>query len=92
MRTNILADVQPQYNFIVCDGKVVKNIQELHSALQKMSEETYKYHANREKNDFANWISDILKDAGLAQRIRTSSSKQEAAKILEKVISTVKKK
>ncbi len=92
MNPNILADVQPQYSFWVCDGKVLKNMQELQSALRQMSSETYSCHANNEKNDFANWVNDILSDANLAQKLRSARSKQEAEKAVGNAMRTAKKK
>ena len=88
----MFTDVQPQYHFWVCDGKVLKNIQELQSALKQMSNETYSYHANNEKNDFANWVNDILGNADLAQKLRSARSEQEAAKAVGNTIKAVRRK
>ncbi len=92
MSQNTLNDVQPQFNFWVCDGKVVKNLQELQYALDKMSEGTYTYHANNAKNDFANWVNDIIKHPELAQQLRKVKSRQIAAKVVERTIKTAKRK
>lgn len=91
MNQKILAEVPPQYSFWVCDGKVLKSIEQLHSALQQMTEDAYRFHANKEKNDFANWINDIIKDTKTAQKLRRAKSKYEAVKEIEKAIKTVKK-
>lgn len=88
----LLTDVNPQYNFLVCDGRVLKNIKELQIALQEISDETYSYHANEEKNDFANWTNDILQDPNLAQKLRNARSKQEAANHVQKAVRTARKK
>lgn len=89
---SISSDVPPANKFWVHDGKVLKNLQELKVALQKMSEDTYKFHANNNKNDFANWINDIYKNHELAQQMRTAKSRQDAARAIDKALNDSKKK
>lgn len=60
--------------FWTCDGRVLRNLHDLHHALQEMSEETFCYHVNKEKNDLAKWVRQVLQDSQLAKdisRIRT---------------------
>jgi len=42
-------------------------MKELETALNTMTDETYSFHANTEKNDFTNWVQDVIKDEKLAQ-------------------------
>ncbi len=58
-------------HFYVRDGRILKNLQELRAHLKgEMSDETFSYHCNSEKNDFANWIRDVIGDRKLATRIK----------------------
>ncbi|MEM5835042.1 MAG: polysaccharide deacetylase family protein [Candidatus Aenigmatarchaeota archaeon] len=74
------------------DGKVFKNLYELRDGLRNMSNETYSYHANEEKNDFSNWVRDVIKDEKLANNLRKAKSKEEALQIVEKRIKELEKK
>lgn len=74
------------------DGKVFKNLYELRDGLKNMSNETYLYHANSEKNDFSNWVRDVIKDEKLANNLRKARTKEEAAQIVENRIRELEKK
>jgi len=72
---------QGQY-FWVCDGQVLKNLQELVQALDKMTVQTFAYHVNKAKNDFANWVADVLLEKKLGADLRkVKTAKQMAQKI-----------
>ena len=92
MSPNVLADVPPQHNFSVCDGRVLRNLQELQGALVKMGDNIYSYHANDKKNDFANWVNDIFKEPKLAQRLRNASKRQDAIKAVASILNAAKRK
>lgn len=62
-------NVPEQYAFFVCDGKVVKNLKELVAAFDKMTDDVFRHHANKEKNDFSCWIRDIMQHHDLAHNI-----------------------
>jgi predicted transcriptional regulator len=92
MKVGLNENVPPQFNFGVHDGKVLKSLRDLKAALYNMSDDTYRYHANKDKNDFANWVNDVFQAPALAQELRTAKTRQEAAKVLEKGIQGHKKK
>jgi len=50
----------------------------LKDALDLMNDETYTYHASREKNDFSNWIKDIIGDEKLARDLSRASDRRQA--------------
>jgi hypothetical protein len=57
---------------------MIKSIRELKDALELMSDKTYAYHSNNEKNDFSNWVKDIIGDDKLARDLSKSSDKRQA--------------
>lgn len=65
----ILSDVDAHHHFNVHTGSGLKNIYELSEALEIMDENTFSHHVNREKNDFANWVRDVIGDLKLAEEI-----------------------
>ena len=73
-----LANVPEEYVFRCHDSCVFKNLRELRDGLADMSEENYTYHANTEKNDFSNWVSDIIQDERLAVDLKNAKSRAEA--------------
>lgn len=77
----ILGDVNPSNYFYLCNGAILRNLDELFNALQNIDDNVYKYHANNEKNDFSNWIKEVIGDSELADNLKIAN-KQEAIAIL----------
>ncbi len=77
-------DVPPEYSFWLCDGRVIRNLKSLADALSDMKSSTYSYHANSMKNDFADWIRDIVKDQQLSEAVRKAGRSQAAELIAKK--------
>ncbi len=82
--SKIIKNVPEDKRFWLCDGRVLKNLKELESALRNMSKGTYDYHVNKEKNDFYNWVKDVFKEKKLAKEIKKSRTKKTAANKLKK--------
>jgi hypothetical protein len=87
-----LANVPEEYVFWCCDGHVMKNMQELGDALNSMTEETFAYHANTEKNDFVKWVRDIIGDEKLAKNLEKAESRAQAAKQAAGRVATLTKR
>ena len=77
-----LVDVPEDKAFWVSDGTVVKNLKELSRALKKMSPDTFRYHANSEKNDFCNWIASVVGDNELSEELKGIRNKTNAASVV----------
>lgn len=75
-----LVDVPQDKQFWCRDGRTLKSLPELGVALIQMTEETYRYHANENKNDFSKWVSDVIGDVELAKALQKSTSRVQAAK------------
>lgn len=81
-RARILADIDGDKRFFCQDGCVIKNLTELIDCLNHMTEEVFHYHVTSEKNDFCNWIRDVLGDEKLASELNNISNPLEASKIV----------
>lgn len=81
-----LKDVTPEQAFWCCDGLIFHNLSDLAKGLGKMSKETYAYHANAEKSDFANWVQEALGEKALAIALRKAATKTVAKTAVEKKI------
>jgi hypothetical protein len=75
-----LANVPAEKVFWCNDGRTLHNIAELGKALYSMTDETFVYHANREKNDFVSWVRDVIGDIKLAAALQTAPDRVKAAK------------
>lgn len=78
-----LVNVPEEVSFRVCNGAILRNLQDLAHALETISEEEYAHHANEERNDFSSWVKDIFKEARLATSLRKAKSKSDAAKVVK---------
>jgi hypothetical protein len=74
-----LARVPEHYVFYCCDGGVYGDLEELAAGLAAMTDEAFAYHSNREKQDFCNWVRDVIEDIELANDLAMAASRMEAA-------------
>jgi len=65
----LLSNVPEQYTFRCCDGSVFWNLRDLARAVSSMKEDVFTFHVNDQKNDFANWIADVIGDRTLARQL-----------------------
>jgi hypothetical protein len=65
-------------------------MESLLNELGNMTDETFSYHVNQEKNDFSNWVRDIIEDVKLAKDIAKIKNRQEAIKVVNERISLLK--
>jgi len=88
----LLADVSEEYVFWCHDGRILRSMKELGDALTTMTDETYTFHANIEKNDFANWVRDVIKDERLAKDLQKAPNQAQAAKLVASKMSILSKR
>lgn len=82
----ILNNVPEDKIFWVNDGKVLRNIKDLKAELAGMTDDTFRYHVNKERNDFMNWINEVVGDNKLARDIsRTKNKKVMTTKISRRI-------
>jgi hypothetical protein len=87
-----LGDVAEEKRFWCIDGRYLKNLEELKVALEEMSDETLNHHLSGAKNDFANWVKDVIGDEKLARDLRKSTNRTQAAKAVSQRIAWLKGK
>jgi hypothetical protein len=74
-----LTKVPQQYVFYCCDGNVYRDMEELAAGLAAMTDEAFAYHSNYEKQDFSNWVRDIIEDIELANDLAMAADRVQAA-------------
>jgi hypothetical protein len=78
-----LARVPEEFVFWNNDGSIFRDINELKEGLARMSDQTYAYHANAEKNDFTKWVRNIIGDEKLAKDLESATNREQAARIVD---------
>jgi len=87
-----LSDVPEENVFCCCDGRIFRNMKELAEALASMTDETFACHCNKEKNDFRNWVRDVIKDERLAADLAIVQNRLQAAKQVATRVSILTKR
>ena len=75
-----LGDVESDKQFWCHDGHYLKNLQDLETALEQMTEDTFRYHVNETKSDFSKWVDEVIGDDKLSRDLRKSATKTQAVK------------
>lgn len=83
---NPFENVPEEKAFWVSDGKYVKNLCELAEALDKMKEKTFKFHVNKKKNDFSEWIRNVIEDEKLADEVARLVMKDKIQIVLQRYL------
>ncbi|MBN1502845.1 4Fe-4S binding protein [Candidatus Woesearchaeota archaeon] len=81
MITDFLNNVADNKYFYL-NGTSIKNLQELHSVLEKIGSAAFQIYVNNEKNDFYNWIYLSVGDKKLARQIKNLTQKENFTKRL----------
>ena len=88
MRERILSDAPQGLEFWTCHGTIVRNIYELKNTIRGLNEYAFRYHVNEDnnKNDFADWIYDVIGDTVLARLLKNILNRDEYIHIIEERI------
>ena len=87
----ILMDVVPKHEFNIHMGPSIKNLQELADALEIMDEDTFKHHVTKDRNDFSNWVNNVICDTELSQDLLNVKTREDALKITKQRVKQLKK-
>lgn len=88
VRERVLSDVPQGLEFWTCHGTIVRNIYELKNTIQALNENAFRYHVNEDngKNDFADWIYDVIGDTFLAHLLKRVMDRDEYVHVIEERI------
>lgn len=75
--------------FFCADGKTFCSLYEFRSGLEQMSDETFKFHSQKEKSDFTQWLYFVVGDKILARMVE--KLKNDKNKTLVTVSRRIKK-
>jgi len=78
--------------FWINNGPVLKNLKDLKKSLLIMSKETFSYHVNKEKNDFAVWVKNTLQDETLSNKLAKIKTLKTMSKAIEERLKKYKTK
>ena len=56
--------------FFMCNGASVRSVSQLLQALKDSGDDVFLHHVNDGKNDFSQWITDVLHDKTLASSLK----------------------
>jgi len=86
-----LMDVVPKHQFNIHMGTSIKNLQELADALEIMDDTAFKHHVTKDKNDFSNWVRDIICDVDLSNDLLKAKTREKSFKAVSKRIKQIEK-
>jgi hypothetical protein len=67
-------------SFFANNGGAYSSLYDLKHGLEQMDEGAFGHHVNDAKNDFSNWVGDVIGDATLAQGLMHLSDKDSMHK------------
>jgi hypothetical protein len=70
--------------FRLVNGQELKSLNDLRKALSYMSDDEFNHHVNQERNDFATWVRDALKNHELYEKLISLKSRKELEELLKK--------
>lgn len=80
---HLLRSVSGQHTFKLHLGTEIRSLEELAELLDIMSDASFKHHVTAHKNDFANWVRDVVHDDELAQLLLPLKDRAETARVVK---------
>ena len=80
----ILKECRNNVAFVLPDGRKLKNVVHLIDELETMPDEVFYSYVNEFKNDFSNWLRDILKEDAVADELQLVNNRLDAQRTLLK--------
>jgi hypothetical protein len=76
--------------FWTIDGKALHSLAELADALKVMEGRVYRYHADKDHQDFAAWVGTVFHYKAEAKLLRSATTAKAAEKIIRTLLKTAK--
>jgi hypothetical protein len=83
-----MKSIQEEKEFHSVDDYWLKNLQELYYYVNNCDDNSYWYHVNDRKNDFANWVSDVLLFPALSAKMRIANDRNGILSALKEFLLT----
>ena len=87
----ILMDVVPKHEFNIHMGTSIKNLQELAEALEIMNDGAFKHHVTKDRNDFSNWVRNVIEDVSLSKNLLKAKTREKSFKLVSQRIKQIEK-
>ncbi len=87
---SILSDVNPEHKFNLHMGTSILNLEELAEALEIMDDVSFKHHVTKDRNDFSNWVRDVIKDVDLSNDLLKAKTRKKAFEIVSQRVEHLK--
>jgi hypothetical protein len=71
--------------FYFHNGQTAESVRTLIKILENLDEDTFKYHCNKHKNDFFNWLSTGLNNAKAAAAIKKAKTRKTMLNNLKQI-------
>ena len=65
------------------NGKIAYSISDLSQIIEAVDDDTFSYHMNSQKNDFANWAEYVFDEKTLATELRLCKTKEEILNMID---------
>jgi hypothetical protein len=81
----IAKQAPPEKEFVLADGRHLKDIKELTMCFLTLDPGIFQHHVNAQfnKNDFAIWIAEVLEDKDLAAKLTPVLDQHQYARIIK---------
>jgi len=85
LKETTFAKVSDDKAFAVCRGDRISTLSDLAGCIESLTPEQFSYHVNKEKNDFAKWIEDVLANPVLAHDLRYAANVKDKARYVKAI-------
>jgi len=75
-------EVAPYQYFILHNGQPIRSMKELLRALEYIDDATFNHHVTSYRNDFANWIRDVIGNEKLSILVQEATDRDSIASVL----------
>lgn len=86
-----VVSVPTELAFWTIDGRVYRSLDELATGLKEMDGRVYRYHADKDYQDFARWVSEVFQKKVLAAALKKATTQKVAEKLIRDSLKLVKK-